>query len=186
VDAGYRRCAADPWVCSSLWLSVCCDSDKSDKEYLGRYSTWLTEAAFGNSMEYGDLEMTDEAMPEMASMRTKSAPMMMDYEEDDAEESAVDTAAARSGDMGKISANRAQPALRTNFEVTPLFEGKVAIGDEGVATVNLKLPDTIGTYSIRAYAVDKHHRFGSAETKLVLVAKKSCKPAANAPSHCSR
>ena len=69
----------------------------------------------------------------------------------------------------------AEIPVRTRFETTPLFLGRHTISGNG--TVTLTLPDTIGRFSVRVYAVSAEgSRFGQAETSVV-----SSKPVAMQP-----
>jgi len=191
VDAAYRRYQADPWVYPSR--TICCESDEDDEDYLRRHSTWLTEAGAGMGYGYGGGVGGDTMMMKAAPMMAM-AEMAMDEGEDEEDEdesvesfrSAGPQPMARSGDGGRpVSTSVASTSgaaaaniapLRTNFEVTPLFKGHIVTGDDGLAKATFKLPDTLGTYSLRAYAVDRHHRFGSGEGTLRSVKSLNLQP----------
>ncbi len=57
--------------------------------------------------------------------------------------------------------------LRTQFETTPLFAKSVRVDPTGKANVRLDLPDNIGTFSVRVFAVSAKHQFGQQEKDIV-------------------
>jgi hypothetical protein len=62
-------------------------------------------------------------------------------------------------------------ALCSSFASTPLFVGSAVAGLDGQVTADLDVPDNVGTFSVRAYAVAQHYPsganlFGSASSSL--------------------
>jgi hypothetical protein len=50
--------------------------------------------------------------------------------------------------------------IRSKFETAPLFNPTLNIPESGETHVDWKLPDNVGTFSIRAYAVSSGNKFG--------------------------
>jgi len=50
--------------------------------------------------------------------------------------------------------------IRSNFKSTALFLGSVSVDATGQTTVDYTLPDNVGTYEIRAYAINQDSAFG--------------------------
>lgn len=53
--------------------------------------------------------------------------------------------------------------VRSAFETAPVFEPSVAVGSSGQVHVPWQLPDNIGTFVIRVYAVASGSKFGAAD-----------------------
>eukprot|EP01123_Difflugia_compressa_P012111 TRINITY_DN5072_c0_g1_i1.p1 TRINITY_DN5072_c0_g1~~TRINITY_DN5072_c0_g1_i1.p1 ORF type:complete len:1026 (-),score=194.89 TRINITY_DN5072_c0_g1_i1:48-3089(-) len=52
--------------------------------------------------------------------------------------------------------------LRSNFKSTPLFVGQAQVDNTGKAKLDFNLPDNVGKFEIRAYAIDMDNNFGVA------------------------
>mmetsp|Transcript_41158 Transcript_41158/g.132449 ORF Transcript_41158/g.132449 Transcript_41158/m.132449 type:complete len:2416 (-) Transcript_41158:30-7277(-) len=133
------------------------------------------------------------AMPEMVM---EAAPMMMAANvAPQMAEMAMDRSAERGSVMTKASMRMAPPTttpqmpaqapgggagagagqfgsamyMRTKFKVTPLFLPSLIVGADGMAEVELTLPDNIATFEVRAYVVDGkgENRFARGSTSVI-------------------
>jgi uncharacterized protein YfaS (alpha-2-macroglobulin family) len=74
-----------------------------------------------------------------------------------------------SGDGGDAEGSRALPSdlLRALFRSTAYWNPAVAVGADGVARVEVTLPDNTTTYRVMAVAADRRGRTGSGEQQIV-------------------
>ena len=66
------------------------------------------------------------------------------------------------GAPGAAAASQVNTPIRSAFETTPLFLPSVSVDSSGSVHINWDLPDNIGTFVIRAYAVGLGGKFGVA------------------------
>jgi uncharacterized protein YfaS (alpha-2-macroglobulin family) len=69
-------------------------------------------------------------------------------------------------DGGGGGAEAGLPSVRTDFSVMAFWLGSVVTNANGVASVDVKLPESLTTYRIMAVAGDRASRFGSADTEI--------------------
>jgi uncharacterized protein YfaS (alpha-2-macroglobulin family) len=82
-----------------------------------------------------------------------------------------------STDGGGGGADAGAGTLRKDFRVLAFWLGSVTTGNDGRASVNLKLPESLTTYRIMAVAADRASRFGSADTEVRTNKPLTLKPA---------
>ena len=71
-----------------------------------------------------------------------------------------------STDGGGGGADAGAGTLRKDFRVLAFWLGSVTTGNDGSASLNVKLPESLTTYRIMAVAADRASRFGSADTEV--------------------
>src|SRR5690606_36855647 len=57
--------------------------------------------------------------------------------------------------------------VRSEFITTPLFNSSIKVDQSGVSRITFKAPDNIGTFVIKAIAVNKNHQFGASTTEII-------------------
>jgi len=175
IQTAVRRLGLDPWLPIDLPLIARPGRaiDRNDSAYLSGFSTRITQFPSKKYYTFGPpvyplgppvYDYPIESSPEMdsTSVTRSSVPFSGGKER---------TANDRNGMMVPTStpapaAIATQAPLRTDFETAPLFLGSLLV-DKAGSSFTFKLPDTIGTFVIRAYAVDSANHFGSNETTLI-------------------
>ena len=71
----------------------------------------------------------------------------------------------------------ADGAMRKDFRVLAFWLGSVTTDASGMASIDVKLPESLTTYRIMAVAADKTSRFGSAESEIRINKPVTLKPA---------
>ena len=71
------------------------------------------------------------------------------------------------GGGGGTSAPSADIPVRSAFETTPLFRPNLVVPASGTLHVPLPLPDNVGSFNVRAYAVTANSQFGVGEAQQV-------------------
>ncbi len=66
---------------------------------------------------------------------------------------------------------------RSDFRATAFFEPGIVTGNDGKATVHVKLPDNLTTFRLMAVAASEDDRFGSGESQVVSSRKLMARPA---------
>jgi uncharacterized protein YfaS (alpha-2-macroglobulin family) len=80
------------------------------------------------------------------------------------EESADDGADFAAG--GRESAQRGAIDVRTNFDALAVFDPEVRTDSDGMATIDVPLPDNLTRYRVMVVAVDGNDQFGLAESNI--------------------
>ena len=71
----------------------------------------------------------------------------------------------------------ADGTMRKDFRVLAFWLGSVTTDANGLASIDVKLPESLTTYRIMAVAADKASRFGSAESEIRINKPVTLKPA---------
>ncbi len=74
------------------------------------------------------------------------------------------------GDAGQISVPEeaiVQPTVRENFADTALWRGSLTSNDEGIAEVELDMPENLTTWKVRVWGMGHGTRVGAGETEVV-------------------
>lgn len=62
----------------------------------------------------------------------------------------------------------AEQQTKTKFSYVPLYVGRQTVDSTGrTPEVSFNMPDNIGTFVVRAFAVDSTNRFSSAEGEVI-------------------
>lgn len=145
--------------------------ERSQSAYLASLESWITS----QGCQYCGQGVM---MSRMSDTMLESAPMAA------MEMTAADApAASRSTYAGPVPAPAAGSVpttagapptapikipVRSAFETTPLFAPSLAVPSTGLLRVRLQLPDNVGTFSLRAYAIATANRFGHADASQVV------------------
>eukprot|EP01125_Pyxidicula_operculata_P000304 TRINITY_DN10363_c0_g1_i1.p1 TRINITY_DN10363_c0_g1~~TRINITY_DN10363_c0_g1_i1.p1 ORF type:complete len:2120 (-),score=451.00 TRINITY_DN10363_c0_g1_i1:124-6228(-) len=180
-----RRFKADPWF-NGKWSTVptsCLDQlDQTDEEYFERFSHAITYGASSTSdfdRHFCDSVIFYAAMERksfggLAKVSFKSAGVSTasfaaaEFSMDSAAEGAAAPLAARNSLVADSTAQSAPPATATtirsykDFVTTPVFKGTINVDSSGKTKLTWKLPSNVGTFEIRALAIDDNHNFGAA------------------------
>jgi uncharacterized protein YfaS (alpha-2-macroglobulin family) len=68
-------------------------------------------------------------------------------------------------------------SVRKNFTPVPIYLPKVAVGQDGVAKIKVKLPDTLTVFKLRAKAISGPDRFGFATGEMMVRQELVAQPA---------
>ena len=97
------------------------------------------------------------------AMNSAAAPKMMFKASKSMEAKSVE----RSSDSGTAKEAQTPIAVRSNFNPLALFMAEAHTNAQGVASVDLKLPDNLTRYRITAVAVDPAKKFGKGESSVL-------------------
>lgn len=184
-----RRSAEDPWIYPywpmpgetfQYWQKTRKrDIDKTDKEYFAGLTTQITDYSGiplpddgqGPPIMYNVGVMESSMVADSAMMMTTAAAPSSMMKSDSG---LITRSAAIDHQSGPTtqSAGAAAPSatydfkIRSNFEDAPFFAGQVRVG-RSEQRLQFALPDNVGRFSIRVYAVDNQHTFGSQEVEIV-------------------
>jgi len=168
-----RRIQRNPWVNPTFSLyhhqyGGVSDLDLDDDTFFSQSSAPITEFpsySYRINMNGGGVLLESDqqfasgafapGMPPPAPMSTGSSTGTSSTGGGQLPKSQDSASAPPSGGTGKVG-------LRTNFVTTPKFIGRAVLPASGSVWVNWTLPDNIGTFEIRAYALSSKSTFGSA------------------------
>lgn len=175
------------WGCSYYYPSTN-PVDLSDDEYMGRWSTSLTQTPFyswgGLKTAHKSVVTTGLATIECFQHRSACAggrvsrPTCLEKADSGINQNTLwhtNTGVTQrypTASRGPGEPKAAQLRVSDDFKTTPLF--KTAVTDAaGTATVHFNTPANLGTFVVRAYAVSKGaesapSKYGGNETKVVV------------------
>eukprot|EP01127_Copromyxa_protea_P019958 TRINITY_DN6582_c0_g1_i1.p1 TRINITY_DN6582_c0_g1~~TRINITY_DN6582_c0_g1_i1.p1 ORF type:complete len:1992 (-),score=234.88 TRINITY_DN6582_c0_g1_i1:99-6074(-) len=171
----FRRLTANPFLSLHSWdlfptLGLRSDFDMSDEEYFMGFSEYITESGspiypiFRSRGSARFMSMNEGiAMESMPAGGPQALKMM-------ARPGLSDSLGG--GGTGDVS----EPALRTNFQTTPLFLGSVEVSN-GEVKIPWTTPDNIGKFEIRVYAINQEGSFGVTTTTQIVRKDLSLLPA---------
>ena len=155
----------------------------------GGFTGTSRSGGFGDAFDGGTgMSSRPESAPTVAAAGATTAAAgasPMSPPSNDAATAKEDSSSATSGGSGSGEGGIAGPSgdtaaayTRRSFETTPLFAGSVVTdATTKKATISFTLPDNVGTFAVRAFAVTKGGRFGSVEKPLVVRRDLSLMPA---------
>jgi hypothetical protein len=180
----------NPWlqIWESWWPLRAGDNaafDQPAATYLQAQAQYITDqppvispwsrGGFGGGGVYMEGGMVDDEMMVMpASVATDSMDSMADMEGASMERTpspspppppGAKAAGASPSPPGGITADI---PVRTNFETVPLFAPKISVGASGRATVTWNVPDNLGSFNIRAYAITPSGQTAVAEASQIV------------------
>jgi uncharacterized protein YfaS (alpha-2-macroglobulin family) len=119
------------------------------------------------AVDYGVLSLTGYRTPDvLESVHIRKALQVMNADNRQRIISRRVLTPKGSTDGGGGGGDAGAGTLRKDFRVLAFWLGSVATGNDGRASVNVKLPESLTTYRIMAVAADRASRFGSADTEV--------------------
>jgi uncharacterized protein YfaS (alpha-2-macroglobulin family) len=145
------------------------------KDHLGRGTA--SEVTLW-AVDYGVLSLTGYRTPDvLESVHIRKALQVMNADNRQRIISRRVLTPKGSTDGGGGGADAGAGTLRKDFRVLAFWLGSVTTGNDGRASVNVKLPESLTTYRIMAVAADRASRFGSADTEVRTNKPLTLKPA---------
>ena len=145
------------------------------KDHLGRGTA--SEVTLW-AVDYGVLSLTGYRTPDvLGSVHIRKALQVMNADNRQRIISRRVLTPKGSTDGGGGGADAGAGTLRKDFRVLAFWLGSVTTGNDGRASVNVKLPESLTTYRIMAVAADRASRFGSADTEVRTNKPLTLKPA---------
>eukprot|EP00124_Ichthyophonus_hoferi_P000203 Ihof_evm10s7 gene=Ihof_evmTU10s7 len=148
---------SNPWFVDPL--------DLSDEVYFKNIYTDLTATEYLNDGLLNDA-VEQVRRPSWSANAPPGPPMAANTVAND-EINAENKLLGPQGDDGSTAVTLTNPNLvRSNFVVTPLFISDVRTNANGEADIALRLPDNVGAFVVRAYAVSKDLLYASGESAI--------------------
>lgn len=130
------------------------------------------------AVDYGVLSLTGYQTPDvLASVHIRKELQVMNADNRQRIISRRVLTPKGSTDGGGGGADAGAGTLRKDFRVLAFWLGSVTTGNDGRASINVKLPESLTTYRIMAVAADRASRFGSADTEVRTNKPLTLKPA---------
>jgi hypothetical protein len=130
------------------------------------------------AVDYGVLSLTGYRTPDvLESVHIRKALQVMNADNRQRIISRRVLTPKGSTDGGGGGADAGAGTLRKDFRVLAFWLGSVTTSNDGKASLNVKLPESLTTYRIMAVAADRASRFGSADTEVRTNKPLTLKPA---------
>jgi hypothetical protein len=119
------------------------------------------------AVDYGVLSLTGYRTPDvLESVHIRKALQVMNADNRQRIISRRVLTPKGSTDGGGGGADAGAGTLRKDFRVLAFWLGSVTTGNDGSASLNVRLPESLTTYRIMAVAADRASRFGSADAEV--------------------
>jgi uncharacterized protein YfaS (alpha-2-macroglobulin family) len=130
------------------------------------------------AVDYGVLSLTGYRTPDiLGSVHIRKSLQVMNADNRQRIISRRVLTPKGSTEGGGGGADAGAGTLRKDFRVLAFWLGSVTTNNDGTASANVKLPESLTTYRIMAVAADRASRFGSADTEVRTNKPLTLKPA---------